>query len=133
MFAGSELVNLTRRTIYHYDRRMSQRNPGKAVAQFKPKPHQLQAQVRKIAVDSGQVSWSDHALDRMEERDITTLDALRVLRTGDIIGDIEPGKSPGEWKCKMVARKKGSRAMGVATVVLRSGRLLVKTVEWEDK
>lgn len=68
----------------------------------------------------------------MEERDITTLDALRVLRSGDIVGDVKAGMSTGEWKCKVVARKKGSRAIGVATVVLRSGRLFVKTVEWED-
>jgi hypothetical protein len=111
---------------------MAQQNPGKGVAQFKPRPHQLQAQVRKTAVDSSNVAFSDHALDRMEERDITTLDALRTLQTGDIVGAIEPGKSTGEWKCKMVARKKGSRDLGVVSVVLRTGRLFVKTVEWED-
>jgi len=125
---GSSSVMAT----YHIDRCMAQQHPGKAVAQFKPRVPVLQAQIRKAAEDSRNVSWSIHAEERMEEREITLLDALRVLRTGDIVGDIEPGKSVGEWKCKVVARKKGSRAVGVVSVVLRSGRLMVKTVEWED-
>lgn len=112
---------------------MSQRNPGRAVAQFKPRPHQLLAQIRKSAADSGNVAFAEHALDRMEERDITTMDALRVLRVGEIVGEIESGKNVGEWKCKIVARKKGSRAVGVISVVLSTGRLFVKTVEWEDR
>lgn len=69
----------------------------------------------------------------MEERDITTLDALRVLRAGEIRGDIEPGAGASEWKCKVTAKKKGSREIGVITVVLQSGRLFIKTVEWEDR
>jgi hypothetical protein len=110
---------------------MAQQKPGE-VAQFKPRRRQLQEQIQKTAADSKKVAFSLHAQDRMEERGITTLDALRVLRTGDIKGEIEPGKNVGEWKCKLVARKKGSREMGVVTVVLSSGRLRVKTVEWED-
>lgn len=111
---------------------MPRQLPGRAVAQFKPNVGQLEAKVREAAKDSGKVSWSNHALDRMEERDISTLDALRVLRLGGIRGDIEPGRAAGEWKCKMVAQRRGSREIGVVTVVLSSGRLFVKTVEWED-
>ena len=69
----------------------------------------------------------------MEERDITTMDALRVLRNGEIVGEIEPGKATGEWKCKMVAKRRGSRDLGVVSVVMQTGRLFVKTVEWEDQ
>lgn len=111
---------------------MAQQIPGKAVAPFRPKPQQLLAQIRQAAADSRNVGFSNHALDRMEERDITTLDALRVLQSGEISGEITAGRSLGEWKCKVVARKRGSREIGVATVVLKSGRLFVKTVEWED-
>lgn len=133
MIAGRQMFPLTARDTYHYDRLMPQQSSGRSVAQFKPRAADLQAQIRRVALDSKDVAWSEHALERMESRGITTLDALRVLRTGDIIGAIEPGRSAGEWKCKMVARKKGSREIGVATVVLRSGRLWVKTVEWEDR
>ena len=61
-----------------------------------------------------------HSLDRMEERGITTLDALRVLRGGDIKGMIEPGKNSGEWKCKIAKTMKGSRESCDARHELRS-------------
>lgn len=68
----------------------------------------------------------------MEERGISTLDALRVLRDGEIQGGIDAGRSKGEWKCKIIRRMKGTREIGVVTVVSSAGRLYVKTVEWED-
>lgn len=88
--------------------------------------------VQAAASDSGNVKFGMHALERMEERGITTLDALRVLRQGDIKGGIEAGINTGEWKCKIVRQIRGSREVGVVTVVMSSGRLFVKTVEWED-
>jgi len=111
---------------------MAQRDRGKAVAQFRPRIAQLQLQIRSVASDSRNVNFGNHALDRMELRSITTLDALRVLRFGDIHGDVQPGRQAGEWKCKVVARKRGHREIGVVTIILRTGRLFVKTVEWED-
>jgi hypothetical protein len=68
----------------------------------------------------------------MEERGITRLDAVRVLQRGSISGKVEPGKNHGEWKCKIVARLKGSREIGVVTIVVKEKKLFVKTVEWED-
>lgn len=110
---------------------MGKPEPGKIV-HFRPLPSQLIDMVRRAATDSRNVSFGDHALDRMEERGITTLDALRVLRTGDLKGGIEAGKNVGEWKCKVVAQIKGSREVGVITITMCTGRLFVKTVEWED-
>jgi hypothetical protein len=57
---------------------------------------------------------------------------LRVLRGGDIRGLIEAGKAKGEWKCKVVMNLKGSREIGVVTIVVNGQRLFIKTVEWED-
>ncbi len=68
----------------------------------------------------------------MEERGISDLDALRVLRRGQIEGDIEAGRSAGEWKCKVVARMTENRDVGVVTIVFSDRRLFIKTVEWED-
>ena len=68
----------------------------------------------------------------MVERGITDLDTYRVFKAGEISGEIEPGRNPGEWKCKVVAPIKGRREVGVVTVVIRNRRLKVKTVEWED-
>jgi hypothetical protein len=111
---------------------MSEPARERIVVQFRPLPSQLLLMVRRISVDSGNVMFGNHALDRMEERGITTLDALRVLRNGDIKGSIEAGKNIGEWRCKIVKQMKGTREIGVVTIVMSAGRLFVKTVEWED-
>lgn len=111
---------------------MTHSESGKAVAQFRPRSTQLLAMIRGTAKDSRYVYFGDHALVRMEERGITTLDALRVLRNGEIEGEIEAGKNVGEWKCKVVAKIKGNREVGVITVTMHTGRLFIKTVEWED-
>jgi hypothetical protein len=85
-----------------------------------------------MAAKSENVSFGKHARERMEERGITDREAIRVLRTGELRGDIETGTKRGEWKCKFVAPIKGSREIGVITIVLVNSRLFVKTVEWED-
>jgi len=103
------------------------------VAQFVPKPSELAATIRRLALDTGYVGFSEHCIDRMEERGVSRLEAVRVLRGGEIRGEIEAGKSQGEWKCKVVAKPRGSRELGVVTVVVNGQRLFVKTVEWEDK
>ncbi|MCA3487208.1 MAG: DUF4258 domain-containing protein [Rhodobacter sp.] len=101
--------------------------------EFRPSPQKLLASVRTLAATSGNVSFGKHALDRMEERNITTLDVLRVLRSGEIEGKIEAGQGLGEWKCKIVERRPRARAIGVATIVKKENRLFIKTVEWEDR
>ncbi len=68
----------------------------------------------------------------MEWREITDDMMFEVLRTGIISGDIEPGKHPGEWKCKMTKPMKGRKEVGVVTIVVKREWLFIKTVEWED-
>lgn len=59
------------------------------------------------------------------------IDVLRALRSGTVSG--EPEMTPrGEWKVKMVRQIRGAREVGVVTIILRSERLFIKTVEWED-
>jgi len=53
------------------------------------------------------------------------------LRGGSITE--QPEETPkGEWKCKMVYPIRGAREVGVVTIILKSDRLFIKTVEWED-
>jgi hypothetical protein len=106
--------------------------PKRKVVPFRPRPAELEAIVREIALLDRHVYLGPHALERMEERGITRIDALRVLQRGSVTGEIDPGRNRGEWKCKVVARLKGSRDIGVVTVVVEEQRLFVKTVEWED-
>jgi hypothetical protein len=78
----------------------------------------------------------DHAEERMEERDIDMFDIRRILLTGDIVGPIESGIGDQEWKCKVVASPRypeSSREIGVVAIVVRTSRLIIKTVEWEDE
>lgn len=110
---------------------MNERRPAKA-ASITPRPEFLLATIRQLARSSDNVAWSDHALDRMDERGITDKQALEVLRNGDIEGGIVNGNNRGEWKCKVVAPVKGNREVGVVTIVIKDRQLLVKTVEWED-
>lgn len=91
-----------------------------------------EALIRKLADDSKRVRFTTHANERMEERDISLADALRVLRNGTVEGQPEPGNKPSEWKCKMVRHARGNREIGVITIIIRESYLLVKTVEWED-
>lgn len=102
------------------------------IVKFRPKASELEAIVQSLANNTSCVLFTNHALERMDQREIIRLDVLRVLRIGHIKGDIEAGKNAGEWKCKFVARLKGSRDIGVVTLVISNAKLLIKTVEWED-
>ena len=104
---------------------------SKRVIAIKLERERLQSRIHELA-RLGQVAFSNHAIERMEERGISDIQVQRALTSGEIRGEIEPGQSSGEWKCKIVERMKGLREIGVATVVIRNARLFIKTVEWED-
>lgn len=99
---------------------------------MRPKLADLHETIRRIAGKDQKVYLSSHAKERMELRSITRLDVIRVLTRGHIEGSVVPGNNPGEWKCKVVANVKGSRDIGVATLIIGGDTILVKTVEWED-
>lgn len=101
------------------------------VTAYRLTAHVAEQRIRALALDSGLILWGSHASDRMEERGIFDVDVLAVLRKGTISG--VPERTPrGEWKCKMVRQIRGSREVGVVTIILLSGCLFIKTVEWED-
>ncbi len=102
------------------------------VLPLKPRPDEFAERVRSLALCSDKVRWSQHARERMQERDISIRVALEVLRRGEVVGQIEPGVRPGEWKAKIVRNVKGQRDVGVVAITVRNDHLLVKTVEWED-
>lgn len=89
--------------------------------------------IREYARETGKIIWTDHALERSQERDITDMDALKVLREGEVEGEPERGRRVGEWICKVTRRMRCNRHVGVVTVVMTAkGMLKVVTVEWED-
>ncbi|MFT3907226.1 MAG: DUF4258 domain-containing protein [Steroidobacteraceae bacterium] len=93
---------------------------------------QARERVRAIAADSGNLRWSQHIRQRMEQRGFDDGDVLRVLRTGDVENAPSAGKEPGEWKIKLTKTMSGGRVAGVLTVLLVGGKLRLVTVEWED-
>lgn len=107
--------------------------PSPNVSSFTLKVHALEAQIRLIARDSEKVFFGKHARERLALRELSDRDALMILRIGNIKGDVEAGDEPGEWKCKVVGKQKGTQEIGVITIVQSSGRLFIKTVEWETK
>jgi Domain of unknown function (DUF4258) len=106
--------------------------PSRKIARITPRPEAVRDIVRNLAQNTSNVQWRKHALERMAERDITDEMALEVLRQGFVKGDIESGEQPDELKVKMVRQIKGRREAGVVVVVVKSLRLRVITVEWED-
>jgi hypothetical protein len=88
--------------------------------------------VHRLAKDTGNIKFSNHARERMEERGIRDFVVVDVLRFGEIKGEVKPGNNPGDWKAKFVREAKGRREVGVVVVTYRNSSLLVKTAEWED-
>jgi hypothetical protein len=102
-----------------------------------PSPEALMATIKKLSLER-KISYLDHGDMRFETRfkdqGFDVFDMYDVLENGGIDGDIEPGKKEGEWKVKMVAVPEGTtRKMGVVPIVVREERLLIKTIEWEDR
>lgn len=111
---------------------MPQPKASPTVLPFRPRPADHMKAIRALAQDSSRVFFGKHARDRMWLRGVTDREAIQVLKIGEIKGEISPGRKAGEWKCKVVAKLKGSREIGVITVTMAPNTLLVKTVEWED-
>lgn len=96
------------------------------------RPHIFLQTVRRLAAVEANIAWSRHARLRFGQRDITIRMALDVLTRGEIRGKIVCGSNAGEWKAIIIAPITGRRKMGVATILVKESRILVKTVEWED-
>jgi Domain of unknown function (DUF4258) len=107
-------------------------NDPARVSRFRLTAPVAEGRIRKAAKQSERVILGQHARQRMRERGIDDADVFRLLREGVVVEAPEPAE-PGEWKCKIVRRIRGSRDVGVITIILQSGRLFVKTVEWEDQ
>ncbi len=106
---------------------------GSNVSKFRMTATQAEKIIRELAADTGNIIWCGHAEERSEERGITFVDALSILRGGQIDDAPTAGNHDGEWRCKVVKKLRGNRSGGVVTVIMTKKRKLkVVTVEWED-
>jgi hypothetical protein len=115
---------------YHIDRFMNQAKSS-VVTNYRLTPGEATRRIRQTAGKTENVIIGQHALERMEERGITDAQVYEVLRKG-LVTEPPALNELGEWKCKIVKQLRGGREAGVVTIILKSGRLFVKTVEWED-
>ena len=80
----------------------------------------------------GAVILTNHAKMQMHERGIGGHEVGRLLQFGELRGELIQ-TDYGEWKCKIASRLGNGRTAVAAVLILReSGRLLVKTVHWEE-
>ena len=91
-----------------------------------PSPREALAQVRRRAEHSRNIAWTEHALDRMDEREITSRQALRTIREGDIADRLVPD-GEDEWKVTLKKRDAG-RAVHVVVALSGDEDLSVVTV-----
>ncbi len=93
--------------------------------------------IRRIAqADDFTLTLSDHAKDRMDERSITSLDIMYVLKSGFIYDEPEDATRLGYFKYKMLNRTPNSNGREVEIVVIPSmhgPKAKVATVMWGDE
>jgi hypothetical protein len=98
-----------------------------------PPPNALLELIRDLSKQR-RIGFLDHSQERLSERGFDVFDVYQTLENGHFAEDIEAGANEGEWKVKVVDTPEGtSRKMGVVTIVVKDKRLLIKTVEWEDR
>ena len=83
------------------------------------------AKVRNGARNTGNILWTDHARERMEEREITYRQALRTIWEGNIDGKIVPD-GEDEWKLTLKKRDAG-RTVHVVVAISDGEELTVIT------
>lgn len=92
---------------------------------------QAERLIAQLAEESSRIYYTNHAQDRMEERNVSMQDIEKILRNG-FCAEQPMRDEKGQWKCKLIRHHHGNRDVGVVTVILRSQALLIVTVEWED-
>ena len=89
-------------------------------------PEDAHERVRELARDTANIFWSDHAQERMNERDIIMREALGTIRAGRVDGKIVPdGES--RWKMTLRRRFAGRTVKVVVAVSDHDDNLVVVT------
>ena len=91
-----------------------------------PSRQEALAKVRNGARSTGNILWTDHARERMEEREISYRQALRTIWEGNINGKIVPD-GEDEWKLTLKKRDAG-RTVHVVVAISDREELTVITV-----
>ena len=71
--------------------------------------------IRFLAEDDSKVYFSDHAMNRMKERGITTLEVISCLKNGLVI-EQPHNDVHGNWRCTLQHNVSGDKVNAVAAV-----------------
>jgi hypothetical protein len=88
--------------------------------------------IRDRAADSANVVLTDHAQERMIERDITAPEVFRILRDGTV-HERPVLTEAGDWKAAVEMWIPGGGDVAVVAVIRKGSRLVVVTVMWRDQ
>lgn len=88
-------------------------------------PDRVVDRIRELARDTFNIQWTEHALEKLEERDVTTRQVLTTLRRGRAEG-VPEAEEDGGWKVRLERRSAARRLRVVA--VLSKDRIIVVTV-----
>lgn len=92
----------------------------------------LEAIVHERAFDSKNVDFTVHCLERLEEREVTPIEALRCLRRGRIIGSIDYSEQHNTWKFRIQEDPPRDIVCLVAAVSLDpASREVIAITVWE--
>lgn len=92
----------------------------------------LEEIVHKRAFDSENVAFTEHCLERLEDREITYIEALRCLRRGRIIGSIGYNEQHDTWKFRIQEDPPRDIVCLVAAVSLDpASREVIAITVWE--
>ncbi len=87
--------------------------------------------VRELAISTSNIVISQHAEDRMYERDIDYNTVLKILRTGEI--NYEETDERGDSVVRATKNVVSNREASVVTAVVdQKKKLILITVMWED-
>lgn len=90
------------------------------------------AEIARLAKDeSHKVELLDHALDRMEQRGITTRQVFRTLIDGDQRSIEWDETQEKGWRCKLQYMTAGDMITVVAKLIEREGSVCLVVTTWE--
>jgi len=88
--------------------------------------------IRERARNTENIIFSQHAFERVNQRDILQPDVYRILREGYVDSAPERGKKGG-WCVTVKKRIRGSREAAIVSVIFKeSDDIIIVTVMWVD-
>lgn len=110
--------------------------PYMASADPKPlTPRQATDLLRSKADEHLSLLWTNHAKERLQERELTMSDVIHVMKHGFVHEEAEPTTRAGFFKYRMVAAtpNSGGRQVRIVVIPTPANQVKLVTVMWADE